>query len=132
VLGHEAANQGLFENNNIKKQEINTHIFRLATPVSGVLPSNSLAASEVTCAEVRKSQRRGVRGDFAYLHIAAEVVFATAVHSVDRKRVARLRSDKRGAKLRADAGATAQSTQTYAQRISCSWRFDHSLEVSTK
>ena len=99
--------------------------------MSGVLPSNKLAAIEVTCAQVRKSQRRGVRGDFAYLHIA-EVVLATAVHSVERQRVARLHSDKRGAKLRADEGAIAQSTETFAQLCFCSWRFDRSLEVSPK
>jgi malic enzyme len=64
VLGHEAAKQGLFENNNIKKREINTHIFRLATPVSGVLPSNKLAASEMTCqcVDVRGGGREGGEG----------------------------------------------------------------------
>jgi hypothetical protein len=64
LLGHKAAKQGLFENNNIKKREINTHIFRLATPVSGVLPSNKLAASEVTCqcVDVRGGGREGGEG----------------------------------------------------------------------
>ena len=101
--------------------------------MSGVLPSNKLAASEVACAEVRKSQRRGVRGDFAYLHIAAEVVLATAVHPVGRQRVTRLASDdKMSAKLRADEGTTGQSTETFAQLCFCSWRFDNSLEVSPK
>jgi hypothetical protein len=69
VLGHEAAKQGLFENNNIKNKTRNTHAhFQVGhTRERRVAEQRVLAASEVACAEVRKSQRRGVRGDCALI-----------------------------------------------------------------
>jgi hypothetical protein len=70
-----------------QQQKKNTHIFRLLTPSSGVLPSNEFAASEVACGEVtgEKASWRGVGGgEFTYLRVAAGVMSATAiVHSVE-------------------------------------------------